>query len=107
MTTQPFNQDGLPLFAGEFEATFESGVGLTSGQGSDPQVRYSFSDNGGREPFIGEFKRGIGQIGKFEQRSVWRRQGRFPAARSIRLIVTEPVVANLLKLAATPEVGTQ
>lgn len=106
MTTQPFSQDGLPIFAGEFEATFESGVGLTTGQGSDPQVRYSFSDDGSRT-FTGEFKRGIGLIGKYEQRSVWRRQGRFPVARSIRLTITEPVVANLLRLAATPEVGTQ
>jgi hypothetical protein len=106
-TTQPFNQDGLPLFAGEFEATFENGVGLTTGQGSDPQVIYSYSDNGGREPFLGNTKRSIGKIGRFEQRSIWRRQGRFPVARTIRLIVTEPVVANLLKLAATPEVGTQ
>ncbi len=106
MTTQPFSQEGLPIFAGEFEATFESGVGLTTGQGSDPQVIYSYSDDGGRT-FIGNFKRGIGPIGKYEQRSVWRRQGEFPVSRSIRLTITEPVVANLLRLAATPELGTQ
>lgn len=105
MTTQPFSVNGLPVFSGEFEATFESGVGLTTGQGSDPQVIYSYSDNGGREPFLGNTKRGIGAIGKFEQRSVWRRQGRVPAQRSVRLTVTEPVVANLLRLAATPEAG--
>lgn len=105
-TTQPFSANGLPVFSGEFEATFENGVGLTVGQGSDPQVIYSYSDNGGREPFLGNFKRGIGPIGKFEQRSVWRRQGRVPVNRNIRLTITEPVVANLLRLAATPEVGT-
>jgi hypothetical protein len=105
-TTQPFSQNGLPVFAGELEATFESGVGLTTGQGSDPKVRYSFSDDGGRT-FSSEFKRGIGKIGKYEQRSVWRRQGEFPLSRSIRLRITEPVVANLLGLAATPETGTQ
>ena len=105
MTTSPFSANGLPIFAGEFEATFENGVGLTTGQGSDPQVIYSYSDNGGREPFLGNFKRGIGAIGKFEQRSVWRRQGRFPVSRTIRLTITEPVVSNLLRLAATPEAG--
>lgn len=106
-TTQPFSQDGLPVFTGEFEATFENGVGLTTGQGSDPQVIYSYSDNGGREPFLGNTKRSIGKKGRFEQRSIWRRQGRVPVNRTIRLTITEPVVANLLRLAATPEVGTQ
>ena len=104
-TTEPFYQNGLPIFSGELEATFESGVGLTTGQGSDPQVIYSYSDDGGRT-FIGNFKRGIGEIGKYEQRSVWRRQGRFPTSRMIRFTITEPVIANLLNLAATPEVGS-
>jgi len=106
VATSPFSENGTSLFAGEFEATFESGVGLTVGQGSDPIVRMDFSDNGGRT-FSSEFSRTIGKIGAYEQRSIWRRQGRFPVSRTIRITITDPVKANLIRLAATPELGTQ
>jgi hypothetical protein len=106
MSTAPFSQDGVSIFAGEFEATFESGVGLTTGQGSDPIVRYDFSDDGART-FSSEFSRTIGKIGRYEQRSIWRRQGRFPVSRVIRLTITDPVKANLIRIAANPEIGSQ
>ena len=106
MATKPFEQNGTAIFAGEFEATFESGTGLTTGQGLDPIVRMDFSDNGGRA-FSSEFSRSIGKIGEYNHRSIWRRQGRFPVSRTIRLTITDPVRANLLKLAATPELGVQ
>lgn len=105
-TTSPFTQNGIAIFAGEFEATFQSGVGLTLGQGSDPIVRMDFTDDGART-WSSEFKRSIGKIGRYEQRAIWRRQGRFPVSRSIRLTITDPVLANLLKLSATPELGSQ
>jgi hypothetical protein len=106
MTSSPFGQSLKVIFAGEFEATFESGTGLTSGQGSDPTVRMSFSDNGGRT-FSSEFSRSLGKIGEYEHRSIWRRQGRIPVSRMIRLTITDPVVANLLRMASTAEVGTK
>ena len=120
MSTQPFSQNGLPVFAGILEATFESGTGLTGdigtefvynvgtvpGEAWNPVVRMDFSDDGGRT-FSSEFSRSIGKIGKYEQRSVWNRQGRFPVSRTIRITVTDPIRANLLKLAATPELGVQ
>lgn len=105
-TSQPFDQGGLPIFAGEFEATFQSGVGLTVGQGSDPIVRMDKSDDGGRT-FNSETRRTIGKIGEYGQRSIWRRQGRFPVSRTIRLTITDKVRANLIRLAATPEAGSQ
>tara|TARA_R110000764_G_scaffold108239_1_gene194093 strand:+ start:759 stop:2210 length:1452 start_codon:yes stop_codon:yes gene_type:complete len=100
---QPFSQDGNTLFAGELEATFQSGVGLTLGQGSDPQVIYDFTDN--NQVWSNEFKRSIGAIGEYGHETVWHRQGRFPNSRTIRFTVTEPVVANLIRVAATPEAG--
>jgi len=104
MQTAPFSQDGLPIFAGEFEATFESGVGLNNG--IDPVVLLSYSDNGNRT-FKGDFARGIGKIGEYGQQTVWNRQGRFPVSRSVQLTVTDPVRANLIRLAASAEIGTQ
>lgn len=102
----PFNADGLPIFAGEFEATFEAGVGLTSGNGSVPIVRMNKTDDGGRT-FSPEIGRSIGKIGEYGQRSIWRRQGRFPVSRSIGLTITDKVRANLVRIAATPETGSQ
>jgi len=105
-SSQPFSQEGLPIFAGEFEATYESGVGTTTGQGADPKVRMDFSDDGART-FSSEFSRSIGKIGKYEHRAIWHRQGRIPVSRTIRNTITDPVKANLLRLAATAEVGVQ
>ena len=102
--SSPFSQEGLPVFAGLFEATFQPGVGLTGGV--DPQARLDFSDDSGRT-FSSEINRGIGKIGKYGQRSVWERQGHFPVSRVVRMTITDPVRANLIRLAATPEVGVQ
>ena len=102
----PFAAQGLPQFWGEMNLTMETGVGLTTGQGSDPTVRMDFSDDGART-FSSEFSRSIGKIGRFEQRSIWRRQGRFPVSRVVRLTVTDPVKANLIRIAANPEIGSQ
>ena len=101
---QPFTQNGETIFAGELEATFQAGVGLTTGQGSNPVVMYDYTDTN-RSPFIGPFKRNIGAIGEYGLETVWRRQGSFPNFRTIRLTVTDPVVANLIRVAATPELG--
>ena len=103
-TTQPFDQNGNEIFSGELEATFDSGVGLTSGEGSDPVVRMRFSDDGGNT-MKGPFRRKLGKIGKYKQRTIWARQGSFPQSRSIEFTVTDPIRANLVKLAASPEVG--
>lgn len=104
--TQPFSQDGTPLFVGEVEATFESGVGLTTGNGSVPTVRMSISDNGGRS-FFGNFKRKIGRIGEYNHRTIWRQQGRIPVSRMMSFTVTDPVDANFMKLASNAEVGSK
>ena len=65
-----------------------------------------FSDDGGRT-FSNEFKRFMGKIGEYGHETVWNRQGRFPNARTIRFTVTDPVKANLIRIAATPELGDQ
>lgn len=102
-TFQPFSQNGTTLFAGELEATFESGVGLTLGQGSDPKVIYEFTDN--NRVWSNEFVRSIGPIGEYGHETVWHRQGRFPSFRTVQLTVYDPVDANLIRVAATPELG--
>ena len=104
-TFQPFSQNGTTLFAGELEATFQAGVGLTTGQGSNPQVIYDFTDN--NQVWSNEFKRSIGAIGEYGHETIWRRQGSIPKSRTIEFSVTDPVNANMIRLSATPEVGNQ
>lgn len=52
----------------------EAGVGLNSGQGSDPQVMLRWSDDGGHT-WSNEHWVSIGAIGNYGQRAIWRRLG--------------------------------
>ncbi len=84
----------------------EAGVGLTTGQGSDPIVRMDYSDDGART-FTSETQRKYGKIGVYGQRVVWRRQGDFPVSRVVRFSGSDPVKRTIIKLAANAESGTQ
>jgi len=81
-------------------------VGLTTGQGSDPQIRRSFSDNGGRT-YTDEISRGFGKIGEYNAIPTWRRQGRIPRSRILKFVSTDPVKFVIIKLEALSEVGYQ
>jgi hypothetical protein len=105
-SSQPFNAGGLPFFAGSLMLTMESGVGLTTGQGSDPQIRMDFSDNGGRT-FSSEFSRSYGKIGEYMSLPTWRRQGRIPKYRILRFKTSEPVKSVIIKLEGNIIAGTQ
>ena len=52
----------------------ESGVGLNLGQGSDPQVMLRWSDDGGHT-WSNEHWSGMGKIGEYYRRVIWRRLG--------------------------------
>lgn len=52
----------------------ESGVGLSSGQGSDPQVMLRWSDDGGNT-WSNEHWNSMGRIGEYDRRVFWRRLG--------------------------------
>ena len=68
---------------------FETGVGLSSGQGSDPQVMLSISKDGGRT-WGTELWAALGMIGKFLTRLEWRRLG-IGRDWTFKLRVTDPV----------------
>ena len=52
----------------------ESGVGLNLGQGSDPQAMLRWSDDGGHT-WSNEHWSGMGKIGEYYRRVIWRRLG--------------------------------
>lgn len=85
---------------------FDAGVGLTTGQGSDPEVMLQWSDDGGKT-YSNEHWRSIGKIGKHDQRAQWRRMGQFGSkGRIFKLTMSDPVRFGLIgaDAAVTPGV---
>ena len=73
----------------------EMGVGLTSGQGSDPQIWLDWSDDGGHSWSTVKPQRGIGKKGEYTKRAIWRRLGAF-RQRYLRVRGSDPVKRNLI-----------
>ncbi len=96
-TTSPLASNGKAMFVSELELTPESGVGLITGQGSDPSIMFDYSDDGART-WSNEFIRSLGVIGNYKHRVMWKRLGRVPAHRVFRFSVTDPVKVVLIKL---------
>jgi hypothetical protein len=70
----------------------EAGVGLNTGQGSDPQMMLRWSDDGGHT-WSNEHWRSMGKIGETGQRVIWRRLGMTERLRDrvYELSGTDPV----------------
>ena len=58
-----------------FQLLLEGGVGLNTGQGSDPQVMLRVSKDFG-QTWSNEMWRSMGKIGKYATRVLWRRLGK-------------------------------
>jgi hypothetical protein len=71
----PLYAKGKRIFVPRLELDMEVGVGLTSGQGSDPQVMMSYSTDGGKTFSAPVQPVGMGQIGEYTTRLVWDRLG--------------------------------
>lgn len=72
----------------------KTGIGITVGQGSDPMIMLSWSDDGGRT-WSSEHWLPIGKIGEYSRRAIKRRMGKF-YTRIIKLAVTDPVGPSLI-----------
>lgn len=105
-TSRPFFSDEIPLFQGQMELTMESGVGLTDGDGEDPQIGFDYSDDGGRTYSYRTY-RSYGRIGEYLRLCIWRKLGRIPRHRVLRFMASAPVKTNLLKLCGYTARGTQ
>lgn len=90
----PVGEENLNLRHGLVELVFDQGVGLISGQGSDPQVMLQFSDDGGRT-WSSEKWRGIGRQGEYKNRARWKRLGQ-ARDRIYRYAISDPVRRNLI-----------
>lgn len=88
-TYQKIYADGRRAFHDRLEVMCEAGVGLTSGQGSDPQMMMDYSDDGGIT-FQSMPNRGLGAMGRYTDRVVWTGLGS-SYQRVYRGAVSDPV----------------
>lgn len=90
----PYYAQGRRARMGQFEAIFDTGRGLTTGQGSDPQAMMRYSNDGGRT-WSAELWRSIGKKGEYDRTVEWNRLGSFEQ-RVIELSVSDPIGPILL-----------
>lgn len=82
------------VFYKDFQIQFQPGVGLQTGQGSDPQAILEWSDDGGSTYSLRQFA-SIGRVGQYKNRAIWRRLG-YARDRVFRSIVTDPIYAPII-----------
>lgn len=93
-TAPHISKDGNPITHARFELDMETGVGLTSGQGIDPQAMLQWSNDGGHT-WSNERWKTIGATGEYRTRLSWNRLGQ-AMNRVYRVMVTDPVKSTLL-----------
>ncbi|MFM1990190.1 MAG: Rhodoferax phage [Pseudomonadota bacterium] len=82
------------MFFSSFEIDVEAGVGLSTGQGVDPQVWLEWSDDGGHT-WSSQIYRSLGAIGKTRHRVIWRKLGS-ARQRIFRVSTSDPVKIALI-----------
>lgn len=97
------HKDRKNIFHRRVEIDFEVGVGLASGQGSDPQAILRWSDDGGHT-WSNEHWQSIGKQGEYQKRAVWYVRG-WSRARIYEVKVTDPVNVVILGMYADVNVG--
>lgn len=78
----------------EFQIQFQPGVGLTTGQGENPQAMLRWSNDGG-STWSNEHWVGIGRQGAYQNRAIWRRLG-WARDRIFEVVVSDPVKAVIV-----------
>lgn len=93
-TSSSLSNDNKRIRHSRLELVFEQGVGLNTGQGSDPKIMLDWSNDGGRT-WSNEHWRNLGRIGEFQTRAIWNRLGA-PRDRVYRFSITDPVRRTLI-----------
>lgn len=104
MVSSAIHSDRKRVFFPRLELDFETGIGLTTGQGSNPQVMLDWSDDEGRTYKPDQIWQSIGPIGTYQKRLKWTRLGS-SRDRRFRITISDPVVRNLVAANADITVG--
>lgn len=91
------------VFYRSLQLQFQPGVGISSGQGADPQAMLRWSDDGG-STYGNEHWSSIGQMGAYKNRAIWRRLGT-ARDRIFEVTVTDPVYRVIVSAELDAEAG--
>lgn len=91
------------VFHSEFQIDLQTGVGLQTGQGSDPQAMMAYSDDGGHS-WSSERYGSMGAIGQYLTRVRYTQLGR-SRERIYRVAITDPVKVVIIGARARVKVG--
>jgi hypothetical protein len=92
-TSPHYDEERRLITHAQFELDMEVGVGLASGQGSDPQIMMKYSDDGGKT-WSSELWRSMGKIGEYLTRVKWNKLGR-SRDRVYSVEVSDPVFVQI------------
>lgn len=95
VTAKPLHAQGSRATMSEFYVDMEMGVGLASGQGSDPQLMLDWCDDGRGAIWSNELSRSAGATGEGTLRATWNRLGSF-RQRTLRLAISDPVKVAII-----------
>jgi len=87
----PFFAEGRRAIMQDFEIECELGVGISTGQGSDPELMMRYTDDGG-STWSNERRASLGLMGVRLIRAMWRRLGAF-RQRTVEISLSDPVKA--------------
>lgn len=93
-TSPPYWNNLDRLFFTRFQLDIDVGVGLSTGQGSNPKIMLENSNDGGHTFGTGE-ERTLGAMGEYNHRVFWTRQGS-SRARVARITYSEPTKFTIL-----------
>ena len=91
------------LMVHSLELDMASGIGLSTGQGDDPQAMLQWSDDGGKT-WSNDHWASIGRVGEYLTRVIWRRMGSF-RQRQYRVTISDPIPVVILGAYAEIENG--
>ncbi|HDA7274731.1 TPA: hypothetical protein O5T84_002829, partial [Staphylococcus aureus] len=89
-TSPPIHADRKRVFISRLEMDIEAGVGISVGQGTDPQWMLRSSKDGGRTYTARQLWKSAGAIGQYRTRLRWLRLGQ-ARERVFELTTTDPV----------------
>lgn len=92
------------MFHKELQIQFQPGVGLATGQGSDPQCMLRWSNDGG-STWSAEYWISIGKIGQYRNRAIKRKLG-WARDRIYEVVVTDPINAVIVSANIKVEAGS-
>jgi hypothetical protein len=92
---QPIYNEARRALHDEIEVVMKTGVGLTSGQGSDPQMMMRYSDDSGIT-WNSLPNKSIGAIGEYRDRVRWQRCGSTNSARVYEGSISDPVEVQIV-----------